>query len=81
MNFEPLFLKLLQFLNIKGSFSDSYIYMPYVFYTYLLGISSGFGFVVIKHALSKPPRSINPLLDVKVQKGTAKSFDCHSEQF
>ena len=44
MKFEPLFLKLLQFLDIQGSVSDSNIYCilhaVVTFYTYLLGISS-----------------------------------------
>ena len=41
MKFGPLFLKLLQFLDIQGSISDSNIYMmKWLFYTYLLGISS-----------------------------------------
>ena len=40
MKFEPLFLKLFQFLDTQGSISDSNNDDVVTFYTYLQGISS-----------------------------------------
>ena len=40
MKFEPLFLKLLQFLDIQVYFRLKYLHAVVTFYNYLLGISS-----------------------------------------